>query len=331
MKNIVVLFYDKVKDVKIYDFKLPIDGYTDFKDFQKELDLLKDRYKILMLDAHNKSINYFFQNKDQIDLVVNLADNGYENDFSKNAFFIELFNFLGIKYTGRQANNVEFFERKDLMLYVFDYLGINYPNTVIYYQGIDLKFLEEKVNTLRFPVIVKMGISGDSLLLDENSICNSFKEVTNRIEHIEKILGQKEVILIQEFVKDAREYTTLIIGNDVCNDVKAFTIQVTPKNFYDFEQKNYSPLSVDEFYKRPDVQNSSLLKKIESKLCDLKRITNCMDYVRFDWLLDEDSNFYLLDLNANPSFDSELFKLYNEFFSIKSRILGYIINSALHR
>jgi len=331
MKNIVVLFYDKVKDVKIYDFKLPIDGYTDFKDFQKELDLLKDRYKILMLDAHNKSINYFFQNKDQIDLVVNLADNGYENDFSKNAFFIELFNFLGIKYTGRQANNVEFFERKDLMLYLFDYLGINYPNTVIYYQGIDLKFLEEKVNTLRFPVIVKMGISGDSLLLDENSICNSFKEVTNRIEHIEKILGQKEVILIQEFVKDAREYTTLIIGNDVCNDVKAFTIQVTPKNFYDFEQKNYSPLSVDEFYKRPDVQNSSLLKKIESKLCDLKRITNCMDYVRFDWLLDEDSNFYLLDLNANPSFDSELFKLYNEFFSIKSRILGYIINSALHR
>jgi len=331
MKNIVVLFYDKVKDVKIYDFKLPIEGYTDFKDFQKELDLLKDRYKILMLDAHNKSINYFFQNKDQIDLVVNLADNGYENDFSKNAFFIELFNFLGIKYTGRQANNVEFFERKDLMLYLFDYLGINYPNTVIYYQGIDLKFLEEKVNTLRFPVIVKMGISGDSLLLDENSICNSFKEVTNRIEHIEKILGQKEVILIQEFVKDAREYTTLIIGNDVCNDVKAFTIQVTPKNFYDFEQKNYSPLSVDEFYKRPDVQNSSLLKKIESKLCDLKRITNCMDYVRFDWLLDEDSNFYLLDLNANPSFDSELFKLYNEFFSIKSRILGYIINSALHR
>lgn len=331
MKNIVVLFYDKIKDVKIYNFKLPIDGYTDFEDFQKELDLLKDRYNILMLDVHNKSIDYFFQNKDQIDLVVNLADNGYENDFSKNAFFIELFNFLEIRYTGRQANYVEFFERKDLMLYLFDYLGINFPNTVMYYQGIDLRFLEEKVNALRFPVIVKMGISGDSLLLDENSICNSFKEVTNRIEDIEKILGKKEIILIQEFVKDAQEYTTLIIGNEVCNDVKAFTIQVTPKNFYDFEQKNYSSLSVDEFYKRPDIENSNLLKKIESKLCNLKMITNCMDYVRFDWLLDEHSNFFLLDLNANPSFDSELFKLYNDFFSIKGRILGYIINSALQR
>ncbi len=331
MKNIVVLFYDKINNVKIYDFELPIEGYTDFKDFQNELDLLKARYDILMLDAHNKSIDYFLQNKDQIDLVVNLADNGYENDFSKNAFFIELFNFLGIKFTGRQANNVEFFERKDLMLFLFDYLGINLPNTVMYYQGIDLRFLEEKVKALRSPVIVKMGISGDSLLLDENSICNSFKEVMERIEYIENILGQKEIVLIQEFIENAREYTTLIIGNDECNDVKAFTIQVTPKKFYDFEQKNYSLLPVEQFYKRCDIENSHLLKNIEDKLSDLKLITNCKDYVRYDWLLDQDSNFFLLDLNANPSFDSELFKLFNDFFSIKGRILGYIINSALKR
>ncbi len=331
MKKIVVLFYDKINNVKIYDFELPIEGYTDFEDFQKELDLLKDRYDILMLDAHNKSIDYFLQNKDQIDLVVNLADNGYENNFSKNAFFIELFNFLAIKFTGRQANNVEFFERKDLMLFLFDYLGINLPNTVMYYQGIDLRFLEEKVKALRSPVIVKMGISGDSLLLDENSICNSFKEVMERIEYIENILGQKEIILIQEFIEDAREYTTLIIGNDECNDVKAFTIQVTPKKFYDFEQKNYSLLPVEQFYKRCDIENSQLLKNIEDKLSDLKLITNCKDYVRYDWLLDQDSNFFLLDLNANPSFDSELFKLFNDFFSIKGRILGYIINSALKR
>ena len=331
MKNIVVLFYDKINNIKIYDFELPIEGYTDFEDFQNELDLLKARYDILMLDAHNKSIDYFLQNKDQIDLVVNLADNGYENDFSKNAFFIELFNFLGIKFTGRQANNVEFFERKDLMLFLFDYLGINLPNTVMYYQGIDLRFLEEKVKALRSPVIVKMGISGDSLLLDENSICNSFKEVMERIEYIENILGQKEIVLIQEFIENAREYTTLIIGNDECNDVKAFTIQVTPKKFYDFEQKNYSLLPVEQFYKRCDIENSHLLKNIEDKLSDLKLITNCKDYVRYDWLLDQDSNFFLLDLNANPSFDSELFKLFNDFFSIKGRILGYIINSALKR
>jgi len=331
MKNIVVVYYDKINNVKIYDFELPIEGYTDFEDFQNELDLLKDKYNILMLDAHNKSIDYFLQNKDQIDLVVNLADNGYENDFSKNAFFIELFNFLGIKYTGRQANNVEFFERKDLMLFLFDYLGINHPNTEMYYQGIDLRFLEEKVKALRSPVIVKMGISGDSLLLDENSICNSFKEVMERIEYIENILGQKEIILIQEFIEDAREYTTLIIGNDECDDVKAFTIQVTPKKFYDFEQKNYSLLPVEQFYKRCDIENSHVLKNIEDKLSDLKLITNCKDYVRYDWLLDQDSNFFLLDLNANPSFDSELFKLFNDFFSIKGRILGYIINSALKR
>ena len=331
MKNIVVLFYDKINNIKIYDFELPIEGYTDFEDFQNELDLLKDKYDILMLDAHNKSIDYFLQNKDQIDLVVNLADNGYENDFSKNAFFIELFNFLGIKFTGRQANNVEFFERKDLMLFLFDYLGINLPNTVMYYQGIDLRFLEEKVKALRSPVIVKMGISGDSLLLDENSICNSFKEVMERIEYIENILGQKEIVLIQEFIENAREYTTLIIGNDECNDVKAFTIQVTPKKIYDFEQKNYSLLPVEQFYKRCDIENSHLLKNIEDKLTDLKLITNCKDYVRYDWLLDQDSNFFLLDLNANPSFDSELFKLFNDFFSIKGRILGYIINSALKR
>ncbi|MFX0022896.1 MAG: hypothetical protein ACFE9S_11275 [Candidatus Hermodarchaeota archaeon] len=330
MKNIVVLFYDKKNKIKIYDFELPIEGYTDFDEFQHELNLLNKKYNILMLDDHSKSFDYFFQNRDEIDLVVNLADNGYENDFSKNALFIELFNYLGLKYTGRQANNVEFFERKDLMLYVFDYLGLNYPQTIMYYPGIDIKYLGKKVDTLKFPVIVKIGISGDSLLLDDKSICNSFKEVLSRIEYIEKILGQKEVILIQEFIENTREYTTLIIGNAECKDIKAYTIKVTPNKFYDFEQKNYSLLPVEDYYKKCDIQHS-ILNKIEDKLTHLKFITNCKDYVRFDWLLDQDSKFFLLDLNANPSFDSELFKLYNEFFSIKGRILGYIINSALKR
>jgi len=331
MKNIVILFYDKTNKIKIYDFEQPIDGYTDFNDFQNELNHLRDKYNILMMDDHSESMDYFFQNKDKIDLIVNFADNGYENDFSKNAFFIELFNFLGIKYTGRQANNVEFLERKDLMLYVFDYNGVNYPNTVTYYPGINLRFLEQKVNTLRFPVLVKMGISGDSLLLDENSICNSFIEVINRIEEIEKILGEKNVILIQEFIRNAKEYTTLVIGNHECNDVKAFTIQVTPKNFYDFEQKNYSDAPVEDYYHRCDIESSDLLKSVENELIYLKKITNCKDYVRYDWLLDHNNKYYLLDLNANPSFESELFKLYNEFFSIEGRIIGYVINSALKR
>ncbi|MFX1385297.1 MAG: hypothetical protein ACFFBP_23015 [Promethearchaeota archaeon] len=331
MKNVVVLFYDKKNKIKIHNFELPIEGYTDFNDFQKELNLLNKKYNILMLNDHSKSIEYFFQNKNEIDLVVNLADNGYENDFSKNAFFIELFNFLGLKYTGRQANNVEFFERKDLMLYVFDYLGLNFPQTIMYYPGINIKYFEEKVIGLKFPVIVKIGISGDSLLLDQKSICNSFEEIIFRIEYIEKVLGQKEVLLIQEFIENPREYTTLIVGNAECRDIEALTIQVTPQKFYDFEQKNYSSLPVEDFYKRCDIENSNLLKKIEDKLINLKFITKCKDYVRFDWLLDQESNFFLLDLNANPSFDSELFKLYNEFFPLKGRILGHIINSALKR
>jgi len=330
MKNIVVLFYDKLNNIKINNIELPIDNYTDFEDFQNELMLLNDKYEVLMLDNHNESIDYFFKNKDNIDLVVNLADNGYENDFSKNAFFIELFNFLGIKYTGRQANNVEFLERKDLMLYVMDYLEINFPNTAIYYPEIDITFLEEKVNSLTYPVIVKMGFSGDSLLLDESSICNSFQQVTDRIDYLEKSLGQKDIILIQEFIEDAREYTTLIIGNAECNDIKALTIRVTPKNFYDFNQKNYSSLPVKDFYRRCDIENSEL-GEIEEELINLKSITKCKDYVRFDWLLDQESNFFLLDINANPAFDSELFKLYNKYFPIEGRILGYIINSALNR
>ncbi len=331
MKNIVILFYDKTNKIKIYDFELPIDGYTNFNDFQNELNHLRDKYNFLMIEDHSESIDYFFQKKDKIDLVVNFADNGYENDFSKNAFFIDLFNHLGIKYTGRQANNVEFFERKDLMLYLFDYIGINYPNTVIYYPGINLRFLKQKINTLRFPAIVKTGISGDSLLLDENSICNSFKKVIDRIEYIEKSLGEKNVVLVQEFIEKAREYTTLVIGNHECSDVKAFTILVTPIKFYDFEQKNYSAAPVEDYYHRCDIENTDLLKNIENKLIYLKKITDCKDYVRFDWLLDQDNKFYLLDLNANPSFDSTVFRLYKEFYSIEGSIIGHIINSALKR
>lgn len=98
--------------MKIDNFEIPIDKATDFTDFQKELDLLKDTYNIIYLDNHEESLNYFYKNKDKIDLVVNFADNGFNNDLSKNEYFIELFNFLGVKYTGRQANNVELLEKK---------------------------------------------------------------------------------------------------------------------------------------------------------------------------------------------------------------------------
>ena len=331
MKHIVILFYDKISNIKIYNFEVPIEGYADFNYIENRLNHLKKKYKLLMLDDHHKSIEYFYKNRDKIDLIVNFADNGFENDFSKNAFFIELFNFLGLKYTGRQANNVEFLEKKDLMLFVFGYLGIQYPKTAIYYPEMDKTDLEQKINSLKVPMIVKMGFWGDSLLLDENSICYSFNEIIRRIEIVEQILGEKHVILIQEFIENAREYTTLIIGNHECNDIKAFTIQVTPQFFYDFAQKNYSNAPVEEYYRKPDIKDSILLKNIEDKLIYLKRIADCKDYVRFDWLLDQNDNFYLLDLNANPSFDSELFKLYNEFFQIEGRIIGYVINSALKR
>lgn len=330
MKNIVVLYYDKKNNVKINDFEQPIEGYANFEIFEERLNHLKDKYDFFMINDHNEGLDYFYQNREKIDLVLNFADNGFENDFSKNAFFIDLFNHLGIKYTGRQANNVEFFERKDLMLYVLDYLGIKYPNTVIYYPGLKIGFLEEKVNSLTVPIIVKMGMSGDSLMLDQNSICYSFSEVVNRIEHIEKELGAKNTVLIQEFVKNAREYTTLVIGNHECNDVQAYTIKVTPIKFYDFEQKNYSDAPVEEYYHRCDLENIKI-KTIEDKLIYVKKITDCKDYIRFDWLLDQDDNFYLLDLNANPSFDSSVFRLYNEFYSPDGTIIEHIIKSALKR
>jgi D-alanine-D-alanine ligase-like ATP-grasp enzyme len=176
-----------------------------------------------------------------------------------------------------------------------------------------------------------MGISGDSLLLDENSICNSFNEVINRVEYIEKSLGEKNVVLIQEFIENAREYTTLIVGNHVCNDILSFTIKVTPIKFYDFEQKNYSNAPVEEYYHKCDLENTELLKNIESKLIYLKKVTDCKDYVRYDWLLNQDDEFYLLDLNANPSFDSSVFRLYKEFYEVDGSIMGHIIKSALKR
>ena len=331
MKRIVILYYDKYHSMKVNNFEIPTSEISDYKDFYEEIDLLRKRYKITIIDDHETSIDYFFKNKDKIDLVLNLADNGYKNDLAKNGFFMSLFNILGIKYTGRQANYVDLLERKDFLLFLFDYLGIKYPKTIFYYPGIDLQFFEEKVKSLRFPVLVKMGISGDSLLLDENSICHSFKEVINRINEIEEILGEQNILLIQEFIDNAKEYTTLIIGNFTCNDIKAFTIKIKSNFLYDYEQKNYSDLPAEDFYKPCDIKNMNLLNEIEEKLIYLKRITYCKDYVRYDWLLDQKENYYLIDLNANPAFDSELFRMYKAFYTIERGILDQIIESALKR
>ncbi len=330
MKKIVILYYDKNYPLKIDNFKIPIDEETDFEDFIIEINQLRKNYDITYLNNHEESLHYFCKNKNNIDLVVNLADNGFNNDLDKNGFFIELFNYLDIKFTGRQANNVEFFEKKDLMHYFLEYMGIEVPKTIFYYPGMDLTFLKKKLSFLNYPIIIKVGKSGGSLTLDVNSICSSYRSIINKINEIEKSLGKKNVLLLQEFIENAREYSSFLIGNQECKDIQAFTIKVTPNKFYDYEQKMSNILPAGDFYKECDL-TATFLKEVEKKLIFIKNVTDCKDYVRFDWLIDEKNRFFLIDFNANPAFDSELVKMINRSFDNDNILLGYVIESALNR
>lgn len=220
--------------------------------------------------------------------------------------------------------------KKDLTLYLLDYLGINYPKTAFYYPGMDLKLLEKKFKALRVPVLIKVGKSGDSLTLEEKSICHQFKEVLTRIDYVEKFLGAKNILLIQEFIENAREYSTFVLGNDECNDVKAFSVKITPKKFYTYEQKSNDTEPAEDYYKKCDL-DIKFLKNVEERLIYFKKVANCKDYVRYDWLVDKNNQYYLIDINPNPAFDSELANTFNKFFDIEGRLLGYVINSALKR
>jgi D-alanine-D-alanine ligase len=311
-KKVTVIFGDPNKP----DILKPLMKFDD-DDFYT-IDQLKDAlkniegYDFTYLNNHDTLINDLIKNKNDIEYVFNLCDEGLYNDARNELHVPALLEILKIPYTGSGPQCLAFCYDKSLIRGIAKELDIPVPEAL---------FIKPEDNVidlpLYFPAIVKPNLGDSSFGITQRSVVSNGEELLSAIREIREKFGYDHPILVEQFLT-GKDLTIGIIGNPPDNYL------VLP-----ILEEDYSSLPPDLpricGYEAKWQPNSPYwnIKSIRAELPEETVVTietnslrlferlECRDYVRFDWRLDKDGNPKLLEVNPNPGWcwDGHLAKM----------------------
>jgi len=287
---------DKMKPSHVFDED---DFYTidQMKAALREI----DGYNFTFLNNHDTLINDLSKLAGKVDYVLNLCDEGYQNDPRKELHICSILECLGIPYTGSGPQCLAFCYDKSLVRGIAKEMGVPVAKGM---------FIKPEDMTLGisfdFPVIVKPNFGDSSFGITARSVAYNPEQLIDAMVEIHQKLGYDKPVLVEEFLPGT-ELTVGIIGN--------------PPDAYNvlpITQEDYSVLSDDlphicgfEAKWCPDSPYWNL-KSIPANLpqeTEQKVVTwslqladrlACRDYVRMDWRLDAQGTPRLLEVNPNP-------------------------------
>ncbi len=273
------------------------------------IDLLKkalaslDGYRFTYLDDHASLPDDLRRLRGETDLVLNLCDEGYENDPRKELHVPALLEMVGLPYTGAGPQCLAFCYDKSLVRGVAREMSVPVAEARFLRPGdagLDL-------STLRFPVIVKPNTGDSSIGVTQKSVAYDAEELAEALVSARAIVGSERALLVEEFLT-GKEITVGIIGNASAG------YEVMP-----ITEDDYSELPPELpricGYEAKWLPDSPYMQKIKSvpvalpeevrrfvEMCSLRLFERlgCRDYARFDWRFGADGQPRLLEANPNP-------------------------------
>lgn len=208
--------------------------------------------------------------------IVFLAMHGENGENGKLQAAFDLFN---IKYTGTDYISSAIAMNKARTKELFTYHGIPTPKCVM------IKNSKENPE-VALPAVVKVCNGGSSIGV---YIVNTKEEYTSAMADARKYDGE---ILIEEYIK-GRELTVCVI------DGKALpAVEIVPKEgFYDYKNKYQAGSTVETC---PAPISDELTQKLQKIAVDAYHALGIQTYVRFDFMMDAQGNFYCLEGNTLP-------------------------------
>lgn len=159
-----------------------------------------------------------------------------------------------------------------------------------------------KIKDMKFPLIVKPRYEGSSKGLSDKSRVEDIEQLRVQIDYIVKTY--KQSALVEEFIAGS-EYTVALIGNSPVEALPPVQIKIDGKlklgdKFYTFARIQSDRLEY--------ICPAKIDKSLKDKLLDLAvrtyKATDCRDFGRVDFRVDENNNPYVLEINPLPSLSS---------------------------
>ncbi|QTA86607.1 methyltransferase domain-containing protein [Desulfonema magnum] len=311
-KNFVVLFGDPnkpdpLKPCAVFDD----DDFYTIDQLKSALRTLKG-YNFKYLTNHNTVIQDLQKLSEKPVFVLNLCDEGYNNDPRMELHIPALLDMLNIPYTGSSSQCLAFCYDKSLVRGIAKEMGIPVPQA----------FFIEPEDTMfnlpfSFPVIVKPNFGDSSFGITQQSVTENYEDLINAISIIREKFGYEKPILVEEFLT-GKDLSVGIIGNSFTS----YTVLPITEEDYSEVPPDLPRVCGYEAKWLPDSPYFKI-KSVPANLPDAteKYITECCmklldrlecrDYTRMDWRLDAEGNPRLLEVNPNPGWcwDGHLAKM----------------------
>ncbi len=273
---------------------------------------LKD-YRFIYQSNHATMFSDLQKLRGKVDFVMNLCDEGFDNDPRKELHVPAMLEVLKMPYTGSNPQCLTYCYDKSLIRGIAKEMGIPVA------EGLFIK-PEDNVFEMNidFPVIIKPNYGDSSFAITRESVANNLEELNDAIIRIREKVGYENPVLLEEFLT-GKDLTVGIIGNPP-----------DPYTFLPVVEEDYSGLPPELpricGYEAKWIADSPYFKLLKSIPANLPEETekvimehclrlferlDCRDYVRFDWRLDQNGVPKLLEVNPNPGWcwDGHLAKM----------------------
>lgn len=311
--SVLVLMGDPSKsDVVKPDSGFDDDDYYTINELKRALSGIA-KYKFAYLNQHNTLVKDLQKFKSECNFVLNLCDEGYNNEASKELHVAALLEIFGFQYSGGTPQCLSYCFDKSLTRGIAKEMDIPVPRAFVI-KSEDIQFFEFP---LSFPVIVKPNFGDSSFGITQKNVCYDLQSLESAIIDIREKCGYHNPILVETFLT-GKDISVGIIGNTPTSYIILPIIEedysALPKDLpriCGYEAK-WDPTSPYWKIKSVAANLSEDVERFLGASClKLFERLGCRDYARFDWRLDENGTPRLLEVNPNPGWcwDGHLAKM----------------------
>lgn len=248
--------------------------------------LKKSGYQVKTLDMNRDNL---WKIKEMKPDVVFIALHGKYGEDGTVQGYLDI---LGIPYTGSGAETSAICMNKVTAKKIFCYEGIPTADFMIINK---YDYKREHLDTagiasrLGLPLVIKVPTQGSSI-----GVYITRKE-SDIAPFIEQAFAYDDQILLEKFI-EGPQLTVTVLGNESPQVLPI--IEITAANeFYDYEAK-YTPGKCEHII--PARISPELSQKVNEISENVYKTFKCRGYARVDFMIDENGNPYVLEINTIP-------------------------------